>query len=40
MDMGAIDSVEVETSKGSFSGKGDEPVHVVVALSAFLHFSL
>jgi len=40
MDVGAIDNVEIETSDGSFSGKGDKPVHVVVACSALLHFSL
>ena len=40
MDVGAINSVKVDTSEGSFSDTTDQPVHVAVALSALLHFSL
>jgi hypothetical protein len=40
MDVGAINGVKVETSERSFSDTTDEPVHVALALSALLHFSL
>ena len=41
VDVGSIGSAELKTKSGSVvSDDGDEPTHVVVALSLLLHFSL
>lgn len=39
-DVGSITSAEVHTSNVAYSGKVDGATHVVVALSAIMHFSL
>ena len=39
-DIGSITSAELHTTDGSYSGKVSGQTHVVVALSAIIHFSL